>query len=205
MDRNQLFNPKGKQFWFLVVLFLLGVALMVVGNRGSGAGSGPEKQPVLDQKPQESSRVMMDTGTGSVMTGEEKRLAAELCRMLEKVDGAGQVEVSVRLASSTYSNYALNASTGLKTTEEKDQSGGSRQIVENTDSKTVVLSRNEQGLEGPVLERETAPQVSGVLVVAQGAKSARVKADLFQAVQVALGVQPHKVVVLPMAGGDAGD
>jgi stage III sporulation protein AG len=69
----------------------------------------------------------------------------------------------------------------------------------------VVLSRNNQGMEGPVLEREMAPEVAGVLVVAEGARSPQVKAGLFRAVQVALGVEPHKVIVLPMKRGGSVD
>jgi stage III sporulation protein AG len=204
MDKADLFNPRNKQFWVLLLLLMLGIMLMVMGSCGSDtANSGSEKEQAAGNKVIErgNHNQTSEADFPSVMTREEKELAAELRQMLESVAGAGRVEVSVHLASSTYNNYAINTTSGLKTTEEKDQSGGSRQITENTDSKTVVLSRNDQGMEGPVLEREMAPEVAGVLVVAEGARSPQVKAALFRAVQVALGVEPHKVIVLPMKRG----
>ncbi|HPU36274.1 MAG TPA: hypothetical protein PLA91_05715, partial [Bacillota bacterium] len=58
--------------------------------------------------------------------------------------------------------------------------------------------RSENGEERPVVEREVAPQVAGVLVVAEGAGDSRIKARLFEATRVALGVDPQKILVLKM-------
>lgn len=111
------------------------------------------------------------------------------------------MEVIVQLATSTHNDYAIDTNTGLKTTSENDQSGGSRQITENTDTSTVVIARGNQGLEEPVVRKEVAPDVAGIMVVAEGAGMPRVKSDLFRAVQVALGVEPQKIIVLPMKKG----
>ncbi|MCL6639637.1 MAG: hypothetical protein K6T80_08185, partial [Firmicutes bacterium] len=118
-----------------------------------------------------------------------------------RVEGAGRVEVSVRLQASTRAEYAVNTTSGKKTTQEKDQSGGSRVITEDTGSGQLVMNRSGQGIEAPVVERETAPQVAGVLVVAEGAGDAAVKAKLFEASRVALGIEPQKILVVPMERG----
>lgn len=200
---NNLFNPGNKQFWVLLILFLLGVMLLLMGScTDNGTVSGPQPVPPGDEP---AGAAVKEKTTQSVMTGEERELAAELQQMLEQVAGAGRVQVRVQLATSTHSDYAINTTTGLKTTEEKDQDGGSRQITENTDSRTVVIARGGQGYETPVVKREVAPDVAGVLVVAEGAGISRVKADLFRAAQVALGVEPHKIIVLPMKRGDQND
>jgi len=122
--------------------------------------------------------------------------------MLEQISGAGRVEVTIQLATSTHNDYAINSDTGLKTTMEEDQNGGTREITENTGSSIVVITGSSQGQEKPVVKREVAPEVAGVLVVAEGAREPVVKADLFRAVQVALGIQPHKIVVMNMKRGD---
>ncbi|WP_114679237.1 hypothetical protein [Desulfotruncus alcoholivorax] len=196
MDKKDIFNPRNRQFWLLLLLLMLGVLLMMLGSCGTGKPAPGYTQPQGGQKPEDA--VKTSAAGDSLMSKEEKALAMELQQMLEDVSGAGRVEVSVNLATSTYNNYAINTTSGLKTTQEKDQSGGTRQITENTNSGTVVLSKSDQGYEGPVLEREMAPEVAGVLVVAEGAGDPRVKADLFRAAQVALGVEPQKVIVLPM-------
>jgi len=200
MNSSDLLNPKSKKFWSIALLLLLGIMLMLVGSCDSlfrsNTNNAQQDGSTVDSSSQPG------TLSKSLMTQEEKELAEELHQMLEQVAGAGQVKVTVQLASSTNNDYAINTTTGLKTTEEKDQSGGSRQVTENTDTSTVVIARSDQGLEKPVVQKEVAPDVAGILVVAQGADTPRVKADLFRAVQVALGVEPHRIVVLPMKEGN---
>lgn len=204
VDVNNIFNSKNRQFWLMLILFLLGVMLLLLGScSNDNVGSGPDNKTSVNNKSLETNKTL--TSSNSVMTREEKELAAELRQMLELVSGVGKVDVTVQLASSTHSDYAINTTTGLKTTEEKDQGGGSRQITENTDSRTVVIARGSQGFEEPVITKEMAPDVAGILVVAEGAEVPQVKANLFRAAQVALGVEPHKIIVLPMKRGDIND
>lgn len=135
---------------------------------------------------------------GNGMSAEEEKISKKLCVMLRQVEGAGQVEASVRLSGSTREEYAVNTTTGKKTTQERDQTGGTRLTTEDNSSSQLVMNRSGTGGEQPVVEREAAPQVAGVLVVAEGAGEARVKAKLFEATRVALGIEPHKIMVLPM-------
>lgn len=180
----------------LLGVALLGIFFLVAGNLGGG-----DKEPVkTGAKTDTAAPAPLEQGSSN-MTGEEEILSKKLCEMLKKVEGAGRVEVSVRLFSSTCSEYAVNTTTGKKTTQEKDQSGGSRVITEDSESGQLVMNRSGQGNETPVMEREMAPQVAGVLVVAEGAEDARVKAKLFEASRVALGIEPQKILVVPMERG----
>jgi stage III sporulation protein AG len=111
------------------------------------------------------------------------------------------VKVTVKLAASTREDYAINTTAGSKTTQEKDQGGGTRVTTENTDTNQLVLIREGAG-ENPVVEQEQAAKVAGVLVVADGAGNPEVKANLFQAVRVSLGVEPQKIVILPSRKGE---
>jgi stage III sporulation protein AG len=108
------------------------------------------------------------------------------------------VQASVRLSGSAREEYAINTTTGKKTTQERDQTGGTRLTTEDTSSGQLVMNRSGTGGEQPVVERAAAPQVAGVLVVAEGASEARVKAKLFEATRVALGIEPQNIMVLPM-------
>lgn len=186
---------KDKIKWPAVIFALLiGLFLIIDGNPLDVA-----EKPVtpLPAAPQDNGEQTADIQSAQPsMAKEEQYLANKLKEMLEQVEGAGQVEVTVRLKSSSRSEYAINTSTGTKTTQEKDQAGGTRVLTEDTDTGQLVLIRGKDGTEIPVLQQETAPEVSGVLVVAEGAGTPEIKAELFRAVQVGLGVEPQKILVL---------
>lgn len=189
-------KDQGRRGIWLATLAVLGVMILIFsGVTGSVQGTGQPTQ----QAPQGENSVEAAPGQDlSGMTAEEEQLGRKLCEMLRQVEGAGRVEVSVRLSSSTRSEYAVNNTTGKKTTQEKDQAGGTRTTTEDTGSGVLVMNRNGSGGEQPVVERETAPQIAGVLVVADGAVDSRVKAKLYEATRVAAGVEPQKILVLPM-------
>jgi stage III sporulation protein AG len=192
---NDDYPPKQQRqkiIW-LVGAIVLGITLLFIGNSNRPAQSIQDKTTgeTGDQRP----------GIRSAMAQEEEILADRLKKMLGQVEGAGKVEVIVRLASSKRDRYALNTNSGRKTTEEKDQAGGARLITENTGNEQLVLLRNGQK-ETPVVEEEQAARVAGILVVAEGARDPGIKAHLFQAAQIALGVEPHKILVLPAGGGE---
>jgi stage III sporulation protein AG len=49
---------------------------------------------------------------------------------------------------------------------------------------------------------EVSPAVAGVVVVATGAQSPRVREEIIEAVETLLQIQPYQVVVLPNGGGE---
>lgn len=184
-----------KMMWWLAGAVILGVVLMVMGS------SGGQSSPPVDEKRVEAGDPAQTMPVQkTMMAAEEDALAAKLQAMLERIEGSGSVKVTVRLASSARESYAVNTATGRKTTLEKDQGGGTRTINENSDSNQLVMARNAKG-DSPMVEMETASRVAGVLVVAGGAGNPGVKERLFEAVRVALDVEPHKILVLTGQGG----
>lgn len=182
-------NAANKRNLWLAGLAVIGVLMLVY----AGFGAPPAKEP-----PPNTGVAAGQAGEPekNIMSAEEAILSKNLCAMLRQIAGAGQVEVSVRLSETTRSEYAVNTTTGKKTTQERDQSGGTRLTTEDNDSNQLVMHRSGQE-EQPVMEREVAPRVAGILVVAEGAGDPRVKAMLFQATMVAMGVEPQKILVLP--------
>ena len=55
---------------------------------------------------------------------------------------------------------------------------------------------NDGTRDSPYVTRETAPEIEGVLVVAQGAGSSSVKTEIYEAVQALFNVPAHKIKVL---------
>lgn len=189
-------KEQAKKLKIMLAGAVIGIGLLVIGSLGQEkqVQSPPPTSDQVEIKAKESQRVK------TAMATEEDFMAQRLCQMLEQVAGAGKVKVTIRLENSTRTEYAINTSTGKKTTQEKDQSGGTRTLTEDTDTGQLVLV-TRGGEETPVMSREIAPTVAGVLVVADGADNPRVKAQLFRATQVALGVEPHKVIVMARKAG----
>lgn len=177
----------------LLVLAALGVFLLLLGHLDLG---GP--RPAVPVNAVTAPEPWSSVPTARLqIQSEEEYLARTLEAMLRQISGAGRVDVVIRLEASTTSEYALNQTSGRRVTDEKDPAGTVRVTTEVNDSGQLVVVRGDRGYEMPVVERETAPRVTGVLVVAEGARDPHVKAELFRAVRVALGVEPHRILVLP--------
>lgn len=180
---------KNPGYWLKIALLgVAGILLLAVG------GSGGKQVP--DPVAAAGKGVPDQGGRPTAIRDEEKYVAEQLKAVIQDIEGAGMVEVSVRLAGSTRAAYAVNTTAGRRVTEEKDRSGANRLTTEDNTNGQVVVVREGQR-EEPVVEKEEAPRILGVLVVADGAANPEVKAEIFRAVQVALGVEAHRVLVLP--------
>ncbi|MEW6540211.1 MAG: hypothetical protein AB1402_01170 [Bacillota bacterium] len=186
-------GSKKHQKVVLLLLAALGVFLLLLGHLDLGASRPAVPVDALAPTEPEGSPPKARLQIQS----EEEYLARTLEVMLRQISGAGLVDVVVRLEESTTSEYALNQTIGRRVTDEKDPAGSVRVTTEENDTGNLVVVRGDGGSETPVVERETAPRVAGVLVVAEGARNPQIKAELFRATRVALGVEPHRILVLP--------
>ncbi|MBE3581351.1 MAG: hypothetical protein IMW96_06940 [Thermoanaerobacteraceae bacterium] len=186
----------GKPPWYLwvgvgvLVLGTLFISISDVSNPGDLKGTAPPSSP--ETAGQEGAR-------GSELFTTARALEAELEGILEKVEGAGRVKVSVSLAATPVKEYATNTREVQRSTEEKDQSGGTRVTTETDEDGQLVLARTStlQG-EEPVVVRESRPEIQGVVVVAEGGSDPYVRLRLMEAVRTLWALAPHQVEVLPM-------
>ena len=103
----------------------------------------------------------------------QQTLEERLSLILSRIRGAGQVDVLI-----VYKN------------------DGEKSFKSDTDGKnqkTVIL--NKHGEEEALVSETMAPQIRGVLIVADGAGELSVKEALIKSAEVALGIAPHKIVV----------
>ncbi|MGI6514203.1 MAG: hypothetical protein GX052_06180 [Syntrophomonadaceae bacterium] len=127
---------------------------------------------------------------------ESTALEKDLSQVLSRISGVGAVQVKLTLKSQGIKVYATNERVETRQTQEKDQSGTTRNITEQSSDRQLVLSNNS-----PVLEESKAPEVVGVLVIAEGAANPAVEESLSQAVTGLLGIPASRVTVLPMERG----
>lgn len=180
---------------YLLLIGFLGLLYMLVGNLTPAAERTPEEPSngfaVFGER---SSPAPADEG----LLAYERALAAEVQRVLAALDGAGRVEVTVRLRRGPERILAADAQTNSRRTEEHDSAGGTRVVTEVSESgQTVILRTGGAGADKPLVLREERPQIDGVLVVAEGAFDPVVRARLVRAAAVALGIHAHRVHVAP--------
>ncbi len=141
-------NFKNKKY---IIILVFGVILLLIGNI-----SVPEKKAET---------------TFSVQTVDESKLK----KTLEKIDGAGKVEVFI-----SYKN------------------SGTKQIAQHVtrDESGVELAPENIGDDFYVVSVET-PQITGVLITATGAADEQVKNRILRGAKYALGVPYSKITVEP--------
>ncbi|SDK51284.1 stage III sporulation protein AG [Natronincola ferrireducens] len=182
---KELFSKK----YMANILVLLAIALMALIvssdflSRDSKTRNTYEDPlgDVLVQQPQQA------------MT-EEEIVEYRLKRILETIRGVGEVEVMITLEMGSEIIPASNSTRSADTTEEKDSNGGTRTMISESTTETIVIA-NEPSGHKPLVLKEIKPQVNGVIVVAEGAENIEVKAKLYDAVKTVLQVPGHKVQV----------
>ena len=86
-----------------------------------------------------------------------------------------------------------------QTTKEADSQGETRESEEKSLDKTPVYSQGTDGTQIPYVSKENAPEVEGILVIADGGGNAVVAKNLTEAVQALFGVEAHKIKIMKRA------
>ncbi len=155
----------------LVIIFIVGIVLLIL--------------------PTETGQRESEKGKDDITSHTYKsELEAELEHILSDVKGVGKVRVMITFSDSGKTFYVADEQTEGKTeTSEKTEK-------QKSDDTRYVLKNDAGGGQSPLISRESTPEVSGVLVIAPGAKDAKIKNDIIGAVRAVLGVKAHRVEVL---------
>jgi len=108
----------------------------------------------------------------------EKRLEAAL----ENIKGVGNVKVLITYSETT-SIVPIYNETTTKTGEEDI----------DTKKEVVVLENSEVAI-----EKNVNPKIEGAVIVAEGGESGEIKEKIISAVEVATGLEKHKIQVFAM-------
>ena len=112
----------------------------------------------------------------------ENKLSLVLC----EVEGAGKVTVMITLSSGMEYEYATN-------TETKTNTNGALETSVTTSTPIII---NTGGTSQPIIVKEIYPKISGVVVVAGGAKDLGVKLALIIATETVLNVPTECIQIL---------
>lgn len=108
-------------------------------------------------------------------------LEQTLTRVIESIQGAGQVKVAVTLEAGPQTVYAL---------DETDRG-------ENGSETQHILLENSSG-QNALVEMVWEPEIRGIAVVCQGAEDVQVQAQITEAVSVLTGVSSNRISIAKM-------
>ena len=130
-----------------------------------------------------------DGGSG-VSPSYEQELEARIGRLLSQVEGVGEADVMVVLKSSEERVYRVDQNQMVSQLDgNEDSQGEKRQEL----SESTVLAGQDQE---PVMEKELRPEISGIVISAEGGGSAVVRAEVSEAMEALFGLPQHKIKVL---------
>ncbi len=126
------------------------------------------------------------------------KLEERLEGILSKINGVGNVEVLINYSESEEIVAMYNENRKETSTQEEDETGGTRVITEN-DIKRDVIYKEEGGEKTPITQKTVMPKIEGTIITAEGAGDANVKESIIQAVSAATGLASHKIQVFQMS------
>ncbi|NLG79029.1 MAG: stage III sporulation protein AG [Firmicutes bacterium] len=192
--------PQIRKIGWLILVGLVGVLLLIIGF--SPRLQSPSGTPGMLRPGATDGAAPVAAGPGTealdVLGSHESYLERRLEEVLRQVEGAGRVSVKLTFATGRMYEYAENATREESTTKEHDSGGVRRETTEvRTSGEVVTTQERGSGYTVPVVRNVLEPRVQGVLVVSDGARDARVRSALTEAVATVLDIPPHKVAVLP--------
>ena len=194
-DKSELPKEKRAPFWISREFIILILALVVVGSAGLiSLGKASDTSQTIAGSKTPAVPVPRET---TKLDSLERELENKLQTALSRMNGVGQVEVSVSLSSGLKSNYARNENVTKRTSKETDKASGTRETTEVIDNNQLVMPN---GTTQPVMVMEERPEVAGVLVIAEGAKDPMVKETIHTAIKTLLNIPANKITVEPMGG-----
>ena len=118
-----------------------------------------------------------------------EKLENKLTEVLGEISGVGNVKVMVTAESGPLINVATSTDERTNTTTSGENSTTNSTVVKDP----IVISSS--GKNSPLVLSEMAPKITGVIVVASGAKDARVKLNLIEAIQALLDVSSSNIQI----------
>ena len=172
------------------MLLTIGVILCILAFPAGNKGSGRTFPVTGALDGTDSAR----TEAGESASDYERELEERVREILRGVSGVGEVDVMIVLRSSSEKIIQVDNTTSRSVTTENGN--GSTRSVENLDqAHTAVLTGSGSGQE-PVVAKEVYPELSGIIISAQGGGSAAVQAEISEAMEALFGLPANRIRVL---------
>lgn len=187
---------KDRKEWILKVkeigVFRLG--LMIVAGIMLLVVSFPQKNTTEQKATKKVESVSETDELDAYIENMEERLT----NVLEQVEGIGKVQVMITAKSSKEQIVLKDTPYSRSETEETDSQGGTRDSTQIESQENTVLEEAEDGSKNPYITMEMQPEIEGVVVIAKGAETNKIIAEINEAVTALFSVPSHKIKVMKM-------
>lgn len=172
-------SGKGEQ---ILIFLLAGILLLVIAIPA---------EPSPDRETVETETAVRKASS------ETEKLEERLKQILGQVEGIGRTEVMITLKSDGQQivEKDLEHQEGKEESQNEGNTGSSSQI---NSSESTVYQKDSQGNEIPYVTERISPEISGVLVIAQGGGNPVIANEITEAVMALFGVEAHKIKVMKM-------
>lgn len=191
-ENKKPMTAKEKWMLFLLSGLLLAVIVFPAGDKKSDGTNDNTALADYRLSADDTGQTEYAPGSGTMTLNQyEVYLSRQLEAILSQIDGAGQVEAWVTLASSSEKIFFQEKDSDTTSLEEADSVGGTRVEETSNIDKTVVTDSSGN----PYVVKTLQPEVEGVLIVAEGAGDSTIKKNISEAAQVLFGIDAHRIKV----------
>lgn len=184
--KNNLLKNVGKDK--ILIIIMVGILFIVISLPTKSSNSSSS-----------SNAAITTSNTNTVNTTDyEENLEKKIESLLTEVQGVGKVKVMVTLKASSEKILVSEDTFSDKTVKATDSDGGVSESLEKSGAQKYVTSDTGNGNQ-PYVSQEKAPEVEGVMVIAEGGSDSMVVANITNAIAALLAVPVHKIQVLKMS------
>ncbi len=173
----------------LIFLFCAGLILFILAAPGGRKENGEDFTAPDDG----ADSVPAALVTAAQSDTYEKILEERVRAILSGVEGVGKVDVMVMLKSSEERIFRVDRDSSTTWNEGAEGGENSRLTTQQEIAESTVLEGNGTS---PIVEKELMPEISGIVISADGGGSAVVRAEISGAMEALFGLPSHKIKVL---------
>ena len=192
-----------------IVLVLIGVLLLIISlptdrekdAKGNISISGEEN----GQEGGKAAKIESGTEENTEKTEEKtgglnKNTCYDIDSYVENLEKrvAGKVQVMITVSDTGTEILEKDTEINAADLEETDDAGGRRKNTESGQREEAVYFRDAEGNEIPYVVQRKLPEVTGVVVIAEGAGNETVKENIIGAVGVLFNLNEHRIKVIRM-------
>lgn len=178
-----------------LVVFIIILIITIIAINTIWQGEDKQTKTNIDSNKQLATTNSIDSNNSNFSKEDELKINLE--NILSKINGVGKVNVLVTYSESSQIVAMYNENTKETSTEEKDETGGTR-IIKESDTQKDVIYQEENGEKKPITQKTVMPKIEGAIITAQGANNIDIKTNIIQAVEAATGLATHKIQVFEM-------
>lgn len=197
MDKDkanqELKKLMGNKTFVNALMVLLAIAFLWLAYTTFFSSTNNEKEETVPRGAKEVS-ADGDEVSQEILDYESKQ-KEELKKILSKMEGVGEVDVKMYFESGEVKVPAYNSTTQNSETREEDSQGGTRSTIQENGGDTIVMSGDTNE---PFILQTYKPKITGIIIVAEGASSSKVRYDIQVAVSSLYNLSLDKVNVYPM-------